>query len=181
MITKHLSEEAIQWYAMHGNAEPGVQAGAEKELQAGPEEGTQTQEYLERDADIIAHMLTCGSCQARATEYQSLFAAIGQQPAPLFDFDLAAAVLSQLPATLPAKPGSARPGNSAMTWLIPLIVIGAAGIPGYIFRKNILGLFSGISSMLIYLAMITAVSVVVFQGMETYKKYQRKIDALNLY
>jgi predicted lipid-binding transport protein (Tim44 family) len=162
MTTEHLSEEAIQWYAETTGQDPAAPGAAT------PEPGLH---------DIITHMQTCEACQARVAVYRELFTAIGQQPEASFDFDLAQAVLSQL-SPAPAPPSA--PWSHSLRWLIPLMGA-AAGAPIYFFRGYILEIFAGISSMLIYLAVIVTVSVVIFQGIETYRKYQRKMDALNLY
>jgi anti-sigma factor RsiW len=50
------------------------------------------------------HLPSCPRCQARLAAYQQLFAATASLPPPAFEFDLAAAVLAQLPQPKPAFP-----------------------------------------------------------------------------
>ena len=72
-MTPHLTEEEIQLYAMvHQNAEP----------------------------RIIDHIANCENCRERAAMYKFLFYEIKEQPAPVFDFDIAGLVL---PALEPVK------------------------------------------------------------------------------
>ena len=52
----------------------------------------------------LAHLRGCPQCQGRAAAYQHLFAAAAQLPPPAFEFDLAAAVVAQLPRARPAFP-----------------------------------------------------------------------------
>ena len=55
-------------------------------------------------APAAAHLRGCRLCQGRVATYQYLFAAAAQLPPPAFDFDLAAAVVAQLPRARPAFP-----------------------------------------------------------------------------
>lgn len=55
-------------------------------------------------ASQAAHLRGCRLCQGRVATYQYLFAAAAQLPPPAFDFDLAAAVVAQLPRARPAFP-----------------------------------------------------------------------------
>jgi hypothetical protein len=55
-------------------------------------------------AAAAAHLHGCRQCQAQLAAYQQLFSATTRLPPPAFDFDLAAAVLAQLPPAKPAFP-----------------------------------------------------------------------------
>ncbi|HMH23681.1 MAG TPA: hypothetical protein VK563_17965 [Puia sp.] len=193
MTTKHLSEEAIQWYAIRGDSgeAPGRKPGAEEGALPGSDAGAGVSDAPPGPwqlADIISHMRTCESCTASVAAYRAMFTTIAQQPAPVFGFDLSAAVLSRLSPQGTANPvateglaKSGSPSHGLTSWLAPLLGVVALGSLFYFFRKYILELFSGVSSMLIYLSVVMVVGVVIFQSVETYRKYQRKIDALNVY
>ena len=71
MITKHLTDEEVQQYALDSsNCETG----------------------------FAEHVQFCPECKARVVAYQLLFSAIKQQPEPVFEFDLSKLVVAQLPA-----------------------------------------------------------------------------------
>jgi predicted lipid-binding transport protein (Tim44 family) len=74
MITKHLTDEEIQLFALDkASSEPVI-----------PE-----------------HLLLCEECKAKVAAYQSLFTAIKEQQQPAFDFNLSELILLQLPQPKP--------------------------------------------------------------------------------
>jgi hypothetical protein len=133
---------------------------------------------------IITHMHDCEYCSAKAETYKLIFSEIKQQPKPIFDFDLSAAVMEQIS---PEKPKFSL--NSLPGFVIILSALAAIGVPSYLykakiiyfFKTYILGITSGISSIVIFLIGITFLIFLIFQCIEMYKKYQRKIDDLNFY
>jgi hypothetical protein len=157
MIDKHLSEAEIQDYALD-------------ESSCAPE--------------VISHVRTCHGCQARAAAYKMLFSGITQQPRPAFDFDLSAAVLSKITTkkTSPATRGLTGFG-------IIFSIIAGLGVGGWLYRIKIASLYktyilsiiSGVSKMVIYFMVITVCCFLIFQLAEMYKKYQRKMEGLNIY
>ncbi|HSZ84886.1 MAG TPA: hypothetical protein VK787_02585 [Puia sp.] len=134
--------------------------------------------------DVVAHMHQCVQCQAKAETYKLLFSEIKEQPKPAFAFDLSAAVLKQVTTEKSKFSLNSLPG-----YFIILSVIAAIAIPSYLYKVKIiqfyktyiLGIVSGVSSLVIYLMAITFLIFVIFQCIEMYKKYQRKIDDLNFY
>ena len=136
------------------------------------------------NADIITHMHNCEYCKTKAETYQLLFSEIKQQPKSAFDFDLSELVMKQLPQ---AKPGFSL--NSLPGYFIMLSFFAAIGIPSYLFKAKItyffktyvLGITSGISSIVIFLVVITFLIFLIFQCAEMYRKYQQKNNALNFY
>ena len=135
-------------------------------------------------ADTIAHILECEHCRAKAETYRLIFSGIKQQPKPSFDFDLSGLILQQIS---PAKPAFLL--NSLQDYLVAIIAVAAFGIAGYLYRthitylfkKYILSMASGLSPFVIGLLITTALTILIFQSIELYKKHQRKIDALNFY
>jgi hypothetical protein len=136
------------------------------------------------NANIIMHMHDCEYCKTKAETYKLLFFEIKQQPKSAFDFDLSGLVLKQLPQ---AKPGFSL--NSLPGYSILLSFFAAVGISSYLykakivyfFKTYILGITSGISSIVIFLVVATFLIFLIFQCIEMYRKYQRKIDDLNFY
>ena len=134
--------------------------------------------------DVVAHIHKCVQCQAQAETYKHLCSEHKEHPKTAFDFDLSAAVLKQV-----TTEESKFSLNSLPGYFIILSAFAAIGIPSYLyklkiakfFKTYILGIASGISSLVIYLVIITFFIFLIFQSVEMYKKYQRKIDDLNFY
>jgi hypothetical protein len=134
--------------------------------------------------DVVAHMNQCVQCQAKAETYKLLFSEIKEQSKPVFDFDLSAAVLKQVTTEEPKFSLNSLPGYAVI-----FSVLAAIGIPSYLYRIKIIQFYktyilkitSGISSLVIYLMVITFLIFLIFQCLAMYKKYQRKIDDLNFY
>ncbi len=126
------------------------------------------------DTALAVHLQSCASCQAHVEAYRQLFTAIQDQPKPVFDFDLSNLVLQQLP--------KAKPGFSLNNFFILLIIFGAlsaVGVPLYLFRKYLSSIFSGALSMTMYLIIISAIIILIFQSMEMYRNYQKQMSILN--
>lgn len=126
------------------------------------------------DTASIEHMQQCPQCQAAAAMYQAMFSDIRQLPVETFGFDLSVAVLSQLPA--------ARPGFSWGMFCIYLLVTAfllSTGILFYHFHEYLQAFMSGITSILTSLGIITIVTLLICQVIDMYRKYRKKIDALD--
>ena len=149
MLTKHLTDEEIQLYALN-------------------DQGCETK--------IIEHIKLCSECKARIEEYQLLFTGIKQQPEPSFTFDLSALVLAQLPSSR-----ALRSRNSLAIYLLVFIGIVLISSLLYVFRDYMISIFAGIASLVIYLILITMLTVLVALCFDMYKNYQKKMGALDFY
>jgi hypothetical protein len=130
-------------------------------------------------SEAIGHVETCERCKAEVAIYQRLFAGIGDQPGAAFDFDLAAMVLSQLPAPTPVTVAN-RPFGW-FGWTMTAVIGCVVCFSFYFFRKNIWNTFAGISGLFMYLILGAAAIVVALRILAMYKNYQQKIDSLNYY
>jgi hypothetical protein len=124
------------------------------------------------EAAIAAHVETCKDCRDAIAGYQLLFSTLSEQSKPAFDFDLRGLVLPQLS---PAKTKT----DVFLVCFFAFLVLAAIGIPVYLFRKYLSELFAGILPMTMYLILVTAVIILIFQGIEMFKKYQKQMDVLN--
>jgi hypothetical protein len=136
------------------------------------------QEYvLDKDgcpSSVTSHIRVCETCRASAAAYQSLFTGISQEPSPAFDFDLTSLVMPQLPVT-PPKPS---PYRFLMYLLIPALGI-AAGIPLYLFKGELIAIFASVLPMSLYLILLIALSIGIFQCVDMYKRYLKQIHHIN--
>ena len=154
MRTEHLSDEEIQQYAMDTTADQPDTAA--------------------NQPDTAAHIQSCNLCRSRVAAYQSLFAAIQQQPRPSFDASLAALVIAQLP--------SPKPRFSWSDFFVYMLIIDGAGLIGigcYLFRKDLAKLFAGFTYAFGYLIATAVATVLIFQCVDIYAKYEKKMRALD--
>ena len=128
------------------------------------------------EPEIIAHVQSCEACKARFATYQLLFNAIRKQPEPAFDFDLAGLVLTQLPA---AKSRSSL--DNILVYLFSLVTVVLTGTVVYLFREYLTSLFTGITSLLLYLIATTVITILSLLCIDMYKSYQKKMNALDFH
>lgn len=124
---------------------------------------------------IGEHIQSCEQCKTKVEVYKLLIEAIHHQEVSSFDFDLRELVLSQLPQ----KKTFYCPENIFIYFLLSL----AALLPGalfYLFRKQLTGLFEGVSAMSILLIVTTVVTIFILLAIDLLKTYQQKITRVNL-
>lgn len=138
----------------------------------------QIQQYVLEKAnctdEIIEHTEACSHCKERAEEYKLLFRGIQQQEKPVFDFDLADLVLQQLPKS------QTNPFSEMWTSLLIIFISTLFFcVIGYLFGKNFVILFGGISPVFMGLIITTVISIFVFLYIDMNKSYHAKMKALN--
>ena len=124
---------------------------------------------------IVEHMHLCGECKLKAEIYQSVVTGIKQQPQPAFNFDLSKLVVQQLPS-----PNE----NTSERLLLPLLLFIGVAVIGtgiYFFEGSFVYLFKGVAAILIYLIIITAISVCIGLFIDMYKKYNSEMKLLDSY
>lgn len=139
MKTNHLSEDEIQQYALAEHS---------------------------RSAQNILHMEQCQQCRNKALTYQLLFEELKQQEAPVFGFDLADQVLSQLPA-----PKTKPVFSFYLLFTVLAFVALASGITAY--------LSAGISSLLNWLIIITFGMLAAGLLADQFASHKKKMHTLN--
>ena len=130
------------------------------------------------DASMVAHIHGCGQCKEKAETYRLLVTGLLEQPEESFHFSLAELVMQQLPAPAPAPK---RETESVLIY--SFITTGAAIVVFalYYFRKYMTSIFESIAPVFIYLAITAFLTLSIFLVMDVYKKYKKKIHALDLY
>jgi hypothetical protein len=123
---------------------------------------------------IIEHIRNCENCKIKATQYKFLFEGIKEQEKPAFDFNLQDLILKQLP-----KPKPKISWEDFLVYVLTFAVFGSIGLPAYLFRGYLLKMVSGFLPIVMYLIIITTIGILLFQGIEIYRKYQKQISALN--
>ncbi len=138
------------------------------------------QEYASQksncDQEVVDHIALCKKCKATAAYYHLLFSEIKNNPKPAFDFNLSALVLAQLPKT---KPIFSK--KDYFVYFLVFVAISIVPIPLYLFRIYLKNMFTGISSFFIYPIITTTIIILLFQGHDLYKKYQKQMSVINFY
>ena len=127
-------------------------------------------------ADATAHLSGCEHCRQQVAVYQLLFTELKDAPLPAFDFDVAALIIPQLPVAAP-QPATTHYNN----YLVPGIAIAALLIPAVVFRAYFINLIKTMPVVFIYPMLLIPLLFILFRGIQLYREYQRKIEALNIY
>jgi len=125
---------------------------------------------------IVEHIGLCEECQTKVDIFQLMITGIQQQQTPAFDFNLSESVLAQLPP--PKKKLSIY---NVINYLLVLIGILTTAAAVYIFRTYISGIFAGITSLVMYLILITVISLLSALSGEMYITYKKKMATLDHY
>jgi len=125
------------------------------------------------ERNIIEHIESCAECAAEAENYRLMFAAIKQQPKPVFDFDVSQLVLARLPQSKSSF------SLNFLFYFLFAVALGSIGLLAYVFRQYLLKIFTGILPMVMYMIITITVAILIFQGIEIYRKYQKQMRSLN--
>jgi hypothetical protein len=124
--------------------------------------------------EIEEHMQLCAACRADAEAYLQLFTSIREQPKTVFGFDLSTLVLQQMVRT----ESKFSFGTLFINTLV-FVALSTSAVAAYLFRKYLINMFTGILPMTMYLILITALGILIFQSFEMYRKYQKQMSILN--
>ena len=123
----------------------------------------------------VEHLETCEYCNARVASYQLMFTVFRELSAPVNEFDLSSVVMSKLKQ----KKKSFLP-DDLFIYLLVLVAVVFTGVTLYSFRYFFLQLLRNFSYTFVYSAATAVFSILLFRSIENYKKYKRKVDALNI-
>ncbi len=143
MSTIHLDESTLQQYAITGAFTSEAQT---------------------------QHFLHCQHCTQQAAVYKQLLAAIQDQPAPVFDFDLPALVMQKIPVK-----------KAAIPWQPVLIIAGllcVIALVTYNLRSVFGAVYKGLPLMAASLIFMAVISVLLFQLAEMFNKHRQQLNAL---
>ena len=125
-------------------------------------------------AIMIQHIESCMVCRGEVKSYQLLFTEIKSQSEPAFDFDLSEMVLSQLP-----KKGFRLSVDNLIAAFLVIFSCFCVGIPVFLFRNNILNMFSGIPPFFVYTIITSTTIILLINILQMVRKYQHQIRLLN--
>ena len=122
------------------------------------------------DAIIIEHINHCPKCKAEVDIYELLFAAIKEEPNPVFEFDIANLVLQQLPE---------KQDFSIDKYLITLlsgVSIAFLLILIYLTNRYYPTFFNGISSIQFSLITVTILLISIYIYIDMNKNYKNQMN-----
>jgi hypothetical protein len=125
--------------------------------------------------EASAHLQGCSTCREKVSAYTLLFNEIESLPKPSFAFDLADLVVAQLPKS--KVPSASNPASS---YLIAAAAFLALALPIHFYWHYFSNLFLGMIPIVLYLIIITAITFIICQCVEFYRKYERKMNILNM-
>jgi hypothetical protein len=128
------------------------------------------------DFKLGEHLHVCEDCKEKVSAYRLLFNALKQQPDPSFDFNLSESVISKL---TPYKPKPST--NNLFLILSSIFAILILGIVSFIYRDSLISMFAGLAPLMIYLILISAVTISIFLVTDKYKLYKKKMNTLDFY
>jgi hypothetical protein len=135
------------------------------------------QEYLFGDSDgrraYAEHLQACEGCSAKVGFYRQMSVDIKGQAEAKFDFDLSESVLSKI---APSQPANAY---SYSLWLFIILSFGAIAGVSYLFGHYIINILLDVSGMAVYLVLITAGLLLLFQSIEIIKKHKRQMELMD--
>lgn len=123
--------------------------------------------------EIIAHVQACNYCRNRAKSYQLIEAAIQSEQAPVFDFDLSALVVNQLPEKEDSM-------IDVLVYLSITLCLGGLSIILYFFGTDLLTVFRGVSTVSIYFIIGVVGLVFTLLSWDTYRSFQSRIRMIEL-
>ena len=120
------------------------------------------------------HIQICPHCQQQVQAYQLLFEGIESQEKVVFDFDLEALVMEQLPQPKPVQ-------DKPFVFSLAVIITVMIGIVGFVFGNSLTNLFSYLQPILVGLVILTSLGIMVFLGIDMYQRYKTQMKVLNFY
>ena len=127
----------------------------------------------ECSVEITQHVEHCLHCKQQVQSYRAVGRLSLEMEKPLFDFDVAAVVMAQLPDIKPA------PRNEGWTLFAILLSVIAVIFIGIYFGNSLVGLFSRNSPVVTGLIVLTAAGAFGFAWKDLYRRHQSMMKILN--
>jgi hypothetical protein len=130
---------------------------------------------MKNETSINAHIQLCDECKTTVANYRLLFSAIATEKKPVFEFNLSSLVLEKI------QPANTEYSKDRLIFYIGFVVVAVLGIGCYWYSEFLSGLLVGFGSLFMYLLVATAITILVFQCLDIFKRYQHKIKSLDFY
>ena len=125
----------------------------------------------------LEHILSCPDCIQQAEEYRMIFQTVSSLPRPQLDPALSGQVWRQ--ARAENTTGVARRVPGVIVLGLPALL--AIAVPVIIYRNFLFRVAGTMSVTFFVIAGSAVLTLLVFQGMDTWRQYRKKLDTLNFY
>ena len=123
---------------------------------------------------LIDHIESCADCRAEVKAYRLVISGIKQEPKTVFDFDLTALVMQQLP-----QPAPRFSADRFIAGFLVIFISCFTGIPVILFHRYLLNMFTGIPPFFIYSMIACASLIVGLKTLDMYRKYKAQMRLLH--
>jgi hypothetical protein len=116
------------------------------------------------------HIESCARCNDARVVYESVIMQVKTAPRPSFDFDVYAVVSKRLPQR-----------SSGLGWTIISVVAMVMTVTVFVFirgQQYLLGILPSVPIILLQLIGVAVFTAMIFQLIETFRDYQRKMKGL---
>ena len=153
-MTDHLSEAAIQQYALDGENCP---------------------------AWMTEHVKACERCSVRVSSYRLIFKEVGQMEAPVVGADIADLVLTKLGPGKIIRTDRERAQKKDWSPVYWLVGAGFLMLPaGWMFKASILNVPGDTPALILYILVDASACIAIVRALGMVVSYQRQIKNLDL-
>jgi|GEM_PF-211147 len=132
-------------------------------------------------AGVVEHVSACAVCRVKAENYRLLYSALREAERPVAGFDVAGMVLAGLPE-LPVLPVRKRAFSLSdrFVYVIAFAAFGALGVLVWLLRRDVFGVFDGLTTVAVLVLLIPVIGVLLWQCYDWYKKYKNIMKKIAL-
>ena len=125
------------------------------------------------EAGVVEHISGCDICRIKVENYLLLFSAVKEADRPVAEFDIVGTVLAGLPE-LPVLPVRKRAFSLSdrFVYVIAFAAFGSLGVLVWLLRRDIFGVFDGLTVVAVLVLLIPVIGVLVWQCYDWYIKYK---------
>lgn len=147
MNKEHLSDSELQEYSLNGENCP---------------------------PQFNEHIQSCNFCRQKAELYQLMFSSGMKPEAPIFDFDLTASVMQQLPVPQP----TALEKSYTIYWVGASVFLSVGALIYLIFMTSRGFLFGKITPMTLGISITTFLAIFAVLGIDIFQKHTKQMKVL---
>ena len=141
---------------------------------------SEIQEYLLQEnklvTDISEHLQECEICRRTADQYKHIIEAVKRQEKAIFNFGLNELVMKRLPQKNPRLSL-----KKSLIYSLLLVSFPVGGLILFLISTNLSELMAGTSKIFVYLIITAIISLMLFQGFDSWHRFKKQMNILNSY
>jgi hypothetical protein len=126
------------------------------------------------DEETITHIGLCEQCRLKAVAYRLIVEEMKASTKPVFEFDLATAVLDQIIIEQPTT--EKWYFSDYLVWLFAILLF---AIPAFVYRNVMADFMTNVQPTVLATVVITAPTIIVFRVFELNHKLGKQTSLLN--